>query len=71
MYTGRRRDQWCHTASLMALVANCHRDPRRMRRPFDLIDFLPPDLRVQFRRSTGLRLTPHNLRMLKPLFNKK
>ncbi len=71
MHAARRREQWSHTASVMALVANCHRDPRRMRRPFDLVDFLPIDLRMQVRRTTGLRLTPHNLRMLKPLFDKK
>ena len=71
MYAARRRDQWCHTASVMALTANCHRDPKRVRRPFDLADFLPADLRAQVRRASGIRLTPQNLRMLKPLFDRK
>jgi len=31
------RDRWNHTASLMALISNCHRDPKRSRaaRPKD------------------------------------
>jgi hypothetical protein len=71
MYAARRRERWSHTANVMALVANCHRDPKRVRRPFDLVDFLPADLRSTVRRATGIRLTPTNLRMLKPLFEKK
>ena len=71
MQLGRRRDDWSRTASLMALLANCHRDPKKMRRPFDLLDFLPIDLRVGVRRASGIRLTPHNLRLLKPLFAKR
>ena len=71
MYAGRRREQWLHTAHVMALLANCHRDSKRMRRPFDVADFLPHDLKTTVRRVTGLRLTPSNLRRLKPLFDKK
>ena len=70
MHHGRRRESWSHTANVMALVANCHRDPKRMRRPFDTIDFLPSDLRAGMRRASGIRLTPGNLRLLKPLFTK-
>ena len=55
----------------MALVANCHRDPKRLRRPFDLADFLPADLRTSVRRASGIPLTTQNLRLLKPLFEKK
>ncbi len=71
MYAARRREQWSHTANLMTLVANCHRDPKRLRRPFDVADFLPPDLRTSVRRASGIPLTPQNLRMLKALFYKK
>ena len=71
MYGGRRREQWSHTANVMALLANCHRDPKRLRRPFDLVDFLPPDLRTSVRRASGIPLTRHNLRLLKPLFERK
>lgn len=31
MADGKSRDQWNHTASLMALIANCHRDPKKGR----------------------------------------
>ena len=44
MYAARRRERWSHTANVMALMANCHRDPKRVRRPFDMVDFLPADL---------------------------
>jgi hypothetical protein len=55
----------------MALLANCHRDGKRRRRPFDLADFLPADLKPLVRRSSGFRLTANNLHVLKPLFQKK
>lgn len=71
MYVARRREEWSHTANAMAFVANCHRDPKRQRRPFGMVDFLPFDLRANVRRATGIRLTPQNLRILKPLFEKK
>jgi hypothetical protein len=70
MYAGQRRERWVHTGHVLAMLANCHRNPKR-RRPFDVADFLPPDLRAGVRRSAGLRLTAGNLRMLKPLFKKK
>lgn len=69
MFDGRRREAWTHTANVMALLANCHRHPKRLR-PFHLADFLPPDLRAEVRRTSGIRLTAGNLRMLKPLFVK-
>jgi hypothetical protein len=68
MHGGRRRETWVHTANLMALVANCHRSPKRLR-PFQLTDFLPADLRAEVRQSSGIPLTTKNLRMLKPLFD--
>lgn len=71
MQDGRRRQQWTHTANIMALIANCNRDPKRQRRPFHLADFLPPDLRREVRRSSGgIPLTTRNLHMFKPLFTK-
>jgi hypothetical protein len=61
IYAARRRDQWCHTANVMALIANCHRAPKRTRRPFDLVDFLPAELRSHVRRASGIRLTSGSL----------
>ena len=31
MAEARTRDAWSRTASVMALLANCHRDPKRTR----------------------------------------
>ena len=70
MYAARRRDRWTHTANVMSLLADCHRDPKRPR-PLHVADVLPTDLRATVRRATGIRLTPQNLRLLKPLFEQK
>jgi hypothetical protein len=39
MADARVRDEWQRTASLMALLANCHRDPKK--RAFRPSDFDP------------------------------
>lgn len=41
MTEGRRREAWDHTASLMALIANCNRDAQKVRRPFHPDQFHP------------------------------
>ena len=40
MAEARQREAWNHTAALLALLANCHRDPRRSR-AFTVTDFHP------------------------------
>ncbi len=40
MAEGRQQERWQHTAALLALIANCHRDPKR-RRPYTPDDFIP------------------------------
>ena len=40
MTEGRRRDNWSHTSSVMALIANVNRDPKRSR-AFKPADFDP------------------------------
>ena len=42
MAEGRGRAEWGRTASMMALVANVNRDPRKRRKPFQPDDFIPP-----------------------------
>lgn len=37
----KSRDAWGHTAAVMALLANCHRDPRKRKRAFRPGDFDP------------------------------
>lgn len=41
MTRARQRDQWDHTASLMALIATCHRDSKKRRRPYKPQEFHP------------------------------
>ena len=40
MAEGRQREAWNHTAALLALLANCHRDPKRSS-AFTVTDFHP------------------------------
>ena len=40
MAEARQREQWNHTASLLALLANCHRDPKKTR-PYKPAQFHP------------------------------
>jgi len=41
MAEGRAKDEWARTSALMALLANCHRDPKRTRalKPSDFDPF--------------------------------
>jgi len=41
MAEARARDEWARMSSLMALIANCHRDPKKTRalRPSDFDPF--------------------------------
>lgn len=41
MVEARSAAQWNHTAALLALVANCHRDPKKRPRPFTPRTFHP------------------------------
>jgi hypothetical protein len=71
MAESRRRNEWLLASHIMALVANCNRDPQHQRRPFDIQDFLPSDLRSQVPRRRGERLTREALHALRPLFERK
>ncbi len=41
MAEAKARDEWSRTSALMALIANCHRDPKKTRalRPADFDPF--------------------------------
>ena len=41
MAEGRQKAEWGQTASIMALLANCHRDPKKRPRPFAPDEFMP------------------------------
>jgi len=40
MAEARTRDGWAHTSTVMALLANCHRDPKKTK-PYRPADFDP------------------------------
>jgi len=63
MAEGQSEEAWNHTASLLAMLANCHRDPRRSR-AFRPGDFHPH----KRRRAGGVPLTAENLGLLRRLF---
>lgn len=41
MARGRQRSQWAQTSTVLALLANAHRDPKRRPYPFEPWDFDP------------------------------
>ena len=41
MVRGKHKEQWQHTASILAMTANTVRDPKKKRRPFSAEDFYP------------------------------
>jgi len=41
MAEARSREAWNHTAAVMALIANCNRDPKKRGKPFEMTDFHP------------------------------
>jgi len=69
MLHGRCVHDWGQTGSVLALLANINRDPRRRRRAFGVSEFMPSDLRPAFRQRRG-GVTRAGLRALKPLFQK-
>jgi hypothetical protein len=60
MTEARSQERWNHTAALLAVIANCHRDPHR-RQAYEPADFLPG--------RTGVEpVTPADLSVLKSVF---
>jgi len=41
MAEGMVEDEWTRTASIMALIANCHRDDKKRTKPYTPNDFNP------------------------------
>jgi len=66
MAEARGRDNWAHTAVLLALLANVHRDPKKTR-PFKPADFDPYS--VQDKRDAALTVT--DMALLKDAFTKR
>jgi len=70
MLEARRVNEWGQTGSVLAMLANVNRDPKRRKRPFGVADFVPLDIRKYFRTKRGVGLTKSSLHSLKPLFKK-
>jgi hypothetical protein len=68
MSRGRRIHDWGRSASIIAIIANANRNPKRRRRPYQPADFVPSDLRRVFRTPTGHRMTKAALHSLKSMF---
>ncbi len=63
MAEARAKDRWAHTSSIMALVANVNRDPKKTRA------FRPSDFNPYAERSPrGIPLTASNIGLLKAVF---
>ncbi|MBS3735534.1 MAG: hypothetical protein KGY99_11550, partial [Phycisphaerae bacterium] len=54
---GRSRHDWQQTASVLAMLANCHRDPKKSK-PFQPDDFNPHAPR---QRGPAIRVTKENI----------
>ncbi len=67
MREARDKSEWNRTASLLALLANIHRDPKRRAQPFAPADFHPYEKTV---RPTGLTITPNTIDRLKALVDR-
>lgn len=64
MAEARGRDQWAHTSTVLALVANVNRDAKKSR-AFKPGDFNPYETR---RARGGVPLVAENLAILKRVF---
>ena len=64
MAEGRSREAWNHTAAVLALLANCHRDPKKSK-PFQPDDFNPHEQR---KRGPAIRVTKENITEMRAEF---
>ncbi len=62
MAEARSRERWSHTSAVLALLANCHRDPRKKPTPYQPADFNP----YQRRRERPVRKA--SIQVLKQVF---
>lgn len=62
MAEGRMRESWNHTAQVMALTANIHRDPRKKPKAWTPADFHP------FERARQARAIPADITVLRDIF---
>ena len=66
MAEARSRDRWSRTSALMALIANCHRDPKKSR-AFKPSDFDP----YAAKKVEAVVLNEENIGLLKQAFTQQ
>ena len=66
MAEGRDRQMWAHTSSVLALLWNVNRDPKksRARSPAEFNPYVPRSARS----GRGIPVTAGNIRLLKDIF---
>lgn len=62
MAEARSREQWNHTSAVLALIANCHRDPKKTRA------FKPADFHPHLNREQQAPLPKADITLLKTIF---
>lgn len=68
MAEAKGRDDWAHTSSLLAMLANVNRDPKKQR-PLKPSDFNPYEPRSST--SQGIPLNKDTIGLLKTVFVKE
>ncbi len=66
MADARRKDQWSHTAAVLALTANVHRNPKKRSKPYSPAEFHPLVERTP--NPEGTRIDKIGIRVLKRVF---
>ena len=64
MAEARMRQTWSHTSSVLAMIANVNRDPKKKPSPFNPADFNP----YGRKRKPGVAVTAQNMGILKRVF---
>ena len=62
MAESRAKERWAHTSSVMALIAETNRNPKKRGRPFTPDDFNP--FARKRKRKKGTKLRPPNINAL-------
>ncbi len=74
MAEGRAMAEWGRMASLLALIANVNRDPKKRSKPFKPAEFLPADLpgsTAAAGGSGGMPIRAANITDLKALLGRR
>ena len=64
MAESRARDNWAHTSSMLAMLANANRDRKKKPMPFKPVDFSP----YEAKQKSGVQMNARNIGLLKSVF---